>query len=66
MSFKVVRLILFKELMFLKICIDPLGQPIVTAGIIVFVYVVRTYVRVRPHFSNVAKQNNRKQCSLLA
>ena len=33
-------------------------------GIIVFAYVVRP--SVRPHFSNLAKQNNRKQCLLLA
>ena len=45
--------------------IDPLGQPKVVAGrIIVFAHVVRPYVR--PHFSNPEKQNNRKQCSLLA
>ena len=33
-------------------------------GIIVFAHFVRP--SVRPHFSNLAKQNNRKQCSLLA
>ena len=40
---------------------DPLGQAKVTAG---FAHVVRS--SVRPHFSNLEKQNNRKQCSLLA
>ena len=44
--------------------IYPLGQPTVTAG--------RDHCfriccpSVRPHFSNLEKQNNRKQCSLLA
>ena len=42
---------------------NPQSRPV---GIIVFEHVVHTYVRVRPHFSNLAKQNNRKQCSLLA
>ena len=41
---------------------DPLGQPKV--GIIVLAHVVRP--SVRPHFSNVEKRNNRKQCSLLS
>ena len=48
--------------------IDPLGQPKVTAGkdhcFRTYCPYVRTYVR--PHFSNLEKQNNRKQCSLLA
>ena len=39
---------------------NPKSRPV---GIIVLAHVVRTYVR--PHFSNVARQNNRKQCSLL-
>ena len=41
--------------------IDPLGQPKVTAG---RDYCFRTCMYVRPHFSNLEKQNNRKQCSL--
>ena len=40
--------------------IDPLGQP----KVIVFAHIVRP--SVRPHFSNLEKQNNRKQYSLLA
>ena len=43
--------------------IDPLGQPKVTAG---RDHCFRTSPYVLPHFSNLAKQNNRKQCSLLA
>ena len=39
---------------------DPLGQPEVAAGR------DHCFPSVRPHFSNLAKQNNRKQCSLLA
>ena len=52
--------------------IDPLGQPKVTAGrdncFRTCCPSIRPYVRpyVRPHFSNLEKQNNRKQCMLLA
>ena len=43
---------------------DPLGQPQVTAG---RDHCFRTCCpSVRPHFSNLEKQKNRKQCSLLA
>ena len=40
---------------------NPKSWPV---GIIVFAHVV--YPSVRPHFSNLEKQNNRQQCSLLA
>ena len=40
---------------------NPKSRPV---GITVFAHVVRP--SVRPHFSNLEKQNNRKQCSLLA
>ena len=41
---------------------DPQSRPVV---IIIFAHVIRLFVRssgrrVRPHFSNLAKQNNRK------
>ena len=42
---------------------DPLGQPKVTVG---RDHCFHTCPSVRPHFSNVEKRNNRKQCSLLA
>ena len=44
--------------------IDPLGQPKVTTGRDNCFRTCCPYVR--PHFSNLEKQNNRKQCSLLA
>ena len=44
--------------------IDPLGQTKVTAGRDHCFRKCCPYVR--PHFSNLEKQNNRKQCSLLA
>ena len=40
---------------------NPKSRPV---RIIVFAHVVRP--SIRPHFSNLEKQNNRKQCSLLA
>ena len=40
---------------------NPKSGPV---GVIVFAHVVRPYVRT--HFLNLEKQNNRKQCSLLA
>ena len=43
---------------------DPLGRPSITAGWDHCFCTCRPYVR--PHFSNLEKQNNRKQCSLLA
>ena len=43
---------------------DPLGQPKVTAGRGHCFWTCCPYVH--PHFSNLEKQNNRKQCSLQA
>ena len=60
---KIVSIYMTNNLIQLML-IDPFGQPKVTGGMDPC---FRTCCpSVRPHFSNLEKQNNRKQCSLLA